>query len=256
MDFQFFGHTDIGTTRQTNQDALVIKTAVAGNIKVTMGAVCDGVGGLSQGEKASREAVSRLSDWFDYEMPQIIGQEGETDILQNRWEQLIDEINDKIYTFGQQNGISMGTTMTAILIWDRQYFIAHVGDSRAYEIASGVYQITEDHSFLAREVRCGRMTEEEARKDGRSNLILQCIGARASVEPDFLRGNLRDQVTFLLCSDGFWHHMGDEELYGFFSPDHLTDAKSLRANALMAAELVKQRGETDNISVLVFRISS
>ena len=93
MEFLYFGHTDIGTTRETNQDALVIKTMVLGDKKIAMGAVCDGVGGLSHGEKASSETAKRLSEWFDYEIPQIIGQEDEEEILINRWEQLITEIN-------------------------------------------------------------------------------------------------------------------------------------------------------------------
>lgn len=255
MEFHYYGHTDIGPVRKSNQDALIIKTAVAGGKKIAMGAVCDGVGGLSHGERASCEAARQLSDWFDYEIPQIMGQEEEEEILFNRWKQLVAEINGKIYAFGQQNSTSLGTTMTAILIWDKQYFIAHVGDSRAYEITSGVRQITEDHSFLAREVRCGRMTEEEARKDKRSNLILQCLGAREQVNPDFFRGNVNGLVTFLLCSDGFWHCISNEELYGYFSPECLDSAETIRENTVKMTELAKQRGERDNISVLVLRVS-
>ena len=256
MEFLYFGHTDIGTTRETNQDALVIKTMVLGDKKIAMGAVCDGVGGLSHGEKASSETAKRLSEWFDYEIPQIIGQEDEEEILINRWEQLITEINEKIYEFGQNKNISLGTTMTAILVWDKKYLGAHVGDSRAYEIASDVYQLTEDHSFLAREVRCGRMTKEEAKHDKRSNLILQCVGARPNVKPDFFRGNVRDLVTFLLCSDGFWHYISDEEMYEAFNPDHLKNADTIQKNVLDMMELMKQRGERDNISVIVFRVAS
>ena len=246
--------TDIGTTREVNQDALLVTSAEIGGEEVVLAAVCDGVGGLSHGENASRAAAQMMSEWFDYELPQILNQDDESQIMANRLEQKIHDINYKINMYGRENNITLGTTMTAMLFWRDQYFGIHVGDSRAYEIAGSVYQITEDHSFLAREVACGRMTEEEAKNDSRRNVILQCLGAKEQVKPDILRGNVRENCTYLLCSDGFWHYIEKEEWMRYFSPLGLTDSDEIHKRLEEAVQLVKERGEKDNITAIALKI--
>lgn len=246
--------TDIGTTREVNQDALLVTMTDIEGKKAVLAAVFDGVGGLSHGENASRAAAQMMSDWFNYELPQILNQEEESQIMANRLEQKVHDINYKIFMFGKENDISLGTTMTAMLFWKDQYYGVHVGDSRAYEIAASPYQITKDHSFLAREVACGRMTEEEAKNDSRRNLILQCLGAKEQVKPDIIRGNIRENCTYLLCSDGLWHYMENEEWMKYFSPLKLADADEIHRELEKTVQLVKDRGEKDNITAVALKI--
>lgn len=255
MEFCYSYITDTGTTREVNQDVLLVKTAEIDGEKAVLAAVCDGVGGLSNGENASRAAAQMLSDWFNYEMPQILNQEDESQIMMNRLDQLVQDINYKIYTYGSQNNITLGTTMTAMLFWKNQYYGVHVGDSRAYEIAASTYQITQDHSFLAREIACGRITKEEAKNDSRRNLILQCIGAREQVMPDMLRGNIRENSVYLLCSDGLWHYIEEEEWVLYFSPYKISGADEIRTELDHVVRLVKERGEKDNITAVALKIS-
>ncbi|MEY8338324.1 protein phosphatase 2C domain-containing protein [Lachnospiraceae bacterium 62-35] len=255
MEFCYSYNTDIGNTRQVNQDALLVTTRDIQGEKAVLAAVCDGVGGLSHGENASRAAARMLSDWFGYELPQIANQEDEALVMTNRLEQLAQDINYKIFVYGKQNNITLGTTMTAMLFWKNQYYIVHVGDSRAYEIGSSFHQITKDHSFLAREVECGRMTKEEAKADKRKNLILQCLGARAQVKPDILCGSMQEDTVYLLCSDGFWHLIEEEEWTEYFMPSRMTDDLVIHETLQSVVRLVMDRGEKDNITAVALKVS-
>lgn len=84
-----------------------------------------------------------------------------------------------------------------------KYFIAQSGDFRAYEIGDEIKQITEDQSFVAREIKRGSMTKEQALIDPRRNVLLQCIGASKTVGPAFYEGEVKEPKGFILCSGGF-----------------------------------------------------
>ena len=87
MHFSYAYHTDVGTTREVNQDALVIKTWNQSGNSVFLGAVCDGLGGLARGEEASRRAAVMLSEWFDQELVQLIAQIGTKEVVERRLRQ-------------------------------------------------------------------------------------------------------------------------------------------------------------------------
>ena len=92
-----------------------------------------------------------------------------------------------------------------------RYFGIHVGDSRIYKIGKRTMeQITNDHSRVMQEVRMGIITPTEAERDTRKNQLLQCIGARGSIQTEFFSGNIDLAETFLLCSDGFVHKLQEK----------------------------------------------
>jgi len=254
MKFIYSCQTDTGTVRENNQDSLVVKSLCMEGTSVLLAAVCDGVGGLSFGELASRKAVEMISSWFDFELPQIIGKPQIERVLNFRFRQLVSGINKEIYYSNCRNRISSGTTLTALLLWDYRYLIAHVGDSRIYGIGRQVKQLTRDHSWVANEVAMGRMTASEAAHDSRQNVILKCIGAEAGVEPDFLEGSVREATVFILCTDGFWHHVEADEWAQWFSPAAITGEKELSENLYYIAERVKRRGESDNITAVAIDV--
>lgn len=253
MRFTYSCRTDKGTVRENNQDSLVVKSAAMGASRVALAAVCDGVGGLSRGEEASRKAAELLSAWFDYELPQIMGESGADRLMPRRLRQLVKEINQEIYCANCRSHISSATTLTAVLLWDYRYLIAHIGDSRVYRIGRQARQMTQDHSWVAQEVAMGRMTREEARKSDRQNVILKCIGAEEEAEPDILEGHIQEETVFLLCTDGFWRLVEEPEWNAFFSPAAAREG-NLTEHLYYMTEAVKRRGESDNITAVAIRV--
>lgn len=254
MRFIYSCQTDVGAVRKENQDSLVVKSLNTGDHMVLFAAVCDGVGGLKQGELTSRKAAEMLSAWFDYELPQIMKQPQVEEILRYRFRQLIADVNKEIYYTNCRSGISSATTLSALLLWDYHYLIAHVGDSRIYGINRQAVQLTQDHSWVAQEVAMGHMSPEEASRDSRKNVILKCIGMEPDVAADILEGAVSEPTVFILCTDGFWHHVRWDEWGRLFSPGVVFQEKTLAENLYYIADQVKRRGESDNITAIAIDV--
>ena len=158
-----------------------------------------------------------------------------------------------IKNYGARQGVRLGTTAVVMLLTTERYFIMNVGDSRAYEISQTLNQLTNDQTFVAREVALGNMTPEQAEVDERRSVLLQCIGASEEVYPDFFTGNTLINATYMLCSDGFRHEVKADEIFNSFRPDVLNSESDMNQNTVGLIELNKQRNERDNISVVLVR---
>ena len=142
-----------------------------------------------------------------------------------------------------------------MLFTQNKYFLMNVGDSRAYRINEGIRQLTKDQTFVAREIEAGRMTPEEAERDERRNVLLQCIGASEKVYPDFFFGKIQQDEIYMLCSDGFRHVISEDEIFAEFRPEVLENQTFMNNNALKLITLNKERMERDNISVVLIKTS-
>jgi PPM family protein phosphatase len=254
MEVLTAAYTDIGISKQTNQDSLCLKVAETSLGMVVLALICDGMGGLSKGEVASASVVNTFSDWFDEELPAFLAK-NELSNIQYRWEQLIQEQNQKIDEYGRNNNVQLGTTWTALLLIDSKFMlIGHVGDSRVYRIQHKLEVLTEDQTVVGRDVRSGVLTPEQAKLDPRRNVLLQCIGASRIVEPQFIQGTPVAGEVYMLCSDGFRHMITEDEIYHSFSPQVLVNERVMEEKAKALVELNKQRKETDNITVLLIKI--
>ena len=140
------------------------------------------------------------------------------------------------------------TTLVVALVDDsNNLWLANVGDSRAYVVGDGrMTQLTQDHSWVGEQVRSGRMTPAEARSSDRRNLITRSVGFSELVEVD-LQGPLRLQAgeTLILCSDGLYDQVSDDEIAAVAAEMNPDDA----ASGLV--EMANERGGPDNISVVV-----
>jgi len=256
MNFLTTYLTDIGIKKQTNQDALCIKTANTSFGRVAFCLVCDGMGGLSKGEVASAMVTTAFSDWFDYQLPFLMkNNEISFTNLQQQWNDIIFQQNNRLREYGSENGVQLGTTLTALLLVNEDYYIVNVGDSRAYEIKDSVFQLTNDHSVVAREIQRGNLTAEQAKRDPRRNVLLQCIGAGATnvIVPEFLQGRTKINCIYMLCTDGFVHEISDKEIFDNFNINLLVDEKCMQERSKYLVDLDKSRMEPDNISVLLIR---
>lgn len=252
---KYFGAavTDIGIKKQTNQDSICLKIAETGDGKqVAMVIVCDGMGGLDKGELASATVIRRLSAWFMNELPKKLNNFYWDDVSKE-WTILIKQMNQQLIQYGKMIKVNLGTTVTAMLIVDEEYMIAHVGDSRAYRISDGISQITEDQTFIAREIKSGNMTPEEAAKDKRRNMLLQCVGASRDVEPVMTFGKVMANEVYMLCSDGFRHKISEEEIYENFYPRGINTPTDIERKEKHLVAMVKARQEKDNISVVAIK---
>lgn len=245
--------TDVGIVKKTNQDSLLIKQAVydKDNKQVLLAVVCDGMGGLAKGELASATVIREFSRWFDEELPFEL-QHLNLEVIGGKWTHMLKQLNAKISQYGLNLGANLGTTFTGMLFAEGKYLIVHVGDTRAYYVNNGLKQLTIDQSFVEREVRRGNMTPEQARVDSRRNLLLQCVGASKDVEPEVIVGETQ-QGVYLLCSDGFRHQVSPQEMAQYFDARALAHKQAMHNNAKHVIDLVKSRGERDNISVLLVK---
>lgn len=253
MHFMAIAETDIGTTKGTNQDSVLIKHASTDDGEVLMAVVCDGMGGLAKGELASATVIRAFSEWFDKALPHEL-ENLDLQVIGGKWGNLLRDLNGRIGEYGRRNSCSLGTTFTGCLFVGNQYVIAHVGDSRLYHIDSSMNLLTEDQTFVAREVRRGNMTPEQAKVDKRRNLLLQCVGASPMVEPQIFVGIL-EKGAYMICSDGFRHEISETEMYESLNPINFVNKNAMHSNARYLIEQVKQRKERDNITVVLIKVS-
>lgn len=252
MRFIATADTDIGISKDTNQDSVLIKHAMADGKEILLAVVCDGMGGLSKGELASATVIRAFAKWFDEELPFEL-ENIDLQVIGAKWSLLLKELNAQILEYSKENGIEgVGTTFSGILFIDDQYVIGHVGDTRIYHIGSSMTQLTTDQTFVAREISRGTMTLEQAKTDKRRNLLLQCIGASKVVEPQIICGRT-EKGAYMLCSDGFRHEITEAEIYESLNPINLMNKDAMHNNAKYLIEQNKSREEKDNISVLLIK---
>lgn len=270
MIFKVAGYTDKGAVKESNQDSYLIKVASTPLGDVALAVIADGMGGLSKGELASAHVVRTMDEWFENKFPDYLEAMGSSvagleRLVEAQLNGLVQELNLAILKYGWAKRKTLGTTFTALLCVGSRYSIAHVGDSRVYEIApKGVVQLTEDQTFVQQELSAGRITEEEAKNHPRRNVLLQCLGAYREVDPQIVSGTLSKGATYLLCSDGFRHELSSEEIGRNFSAEALADCwqSESDSNGLNRYKLVEQkiqqlvqeierRGEKDNITAIV-----
>jgi hypothetical protein len=145
----------------------------------------------------------------------------------------------------------MGTTMTVALVENREVWIGHVGDSRAYLIRDGrLEQLTEDHSLVAELVRSGKLSPEEAETHPQRSVITRVLGTDPDVDVDVFSVPTRPGDVFMLCSDGLTSMVADDRILELVEK-HRSDLKRA-AKALVDA--ANKGGGEDNITIVLFEI--
>lgn len=254
MNYIISATTDIGNVKTTNQDSFCVKSLTTRQGKMVFAVLCDGMGGLAKGEVASSTVINAFSNWAMTRLPQLCESEINDYDIRSEWSGLVTAYNEKIKNYGKRSGISLGTTITAMLLTDNRYYILNVGDTRAYKIdASSVEVITKDQTVVAREVEQGIITEEQAKTDPRRSVLLQCIGASDAVYPDMFFGAIQKDAVYMLCSDGFRHEITQEEIHQYLQPDVMLSEEAMKQNMDSLIAINKQRQERDNITVVSVR---
>ena len=148
MRYLIAAHTDVGIKKKTNQDSYMIKEAQTKMGRIFFGVLCDGMGGLSNGELASATVIRAMEQWFETDFPQLLvhttDAEEVLEKVKNDWHVIANELNVQLARYVEGTGNRMGTTIVTLLLIKNQYFIMNVGDSRAYALSNQVYQLTKD----------------------------------------------------------------------------------------------------------------
>jgi serine/threonine protein phosphatase PrpC len=257
-----FGRTDVGRTREHNEDAFVVADLTANNAtlqpevrthkageKGSLFMVADGMGGAAAGEIASDMAVKVVlgemqTQWI---AQPVATAEGFVRAIKAATKAANEQINAFAASHPEYRG--MGTTATIAGFLGDTVYLAQVGDSRAYIVRNGVArQITKDQSLMQKLIEAGELTEEEAEHSERRNIILQALGPEATVKVDLTHQQLRRGDTLVLCSDGLSGQVTKDEIATIVQghSDLMSACKALidRANA---------NGGPDNITVILAR---
>ena len=260
MRYLLAGQTEKGKREGVNQDTiLLVKEQYDGQERV-LAVVCDGMGGLKSGELASKAVVRLFSEWFEEGLPEISAElkceeEDFEDDLYDSWEELLQNAHGMIKKYGQDNRIQIGTTATVMLLQGSRYYIAHIGDSRIYEIKKNAVQLTRDQTLACFEKQDSGEVRGK-KKSNKSGMLLQGIGASEKIYPVYVSGTVEDDTVYLLCSDGFRHQLCSTELEEWFCPEILSDEEQMEDKLRSVINVLRQRGEKDDISALLIWASA
>ncbi len=207
--------------------------------------VADGMGGHQAGDVASRLAVDTFREALK-ELPAGLPLEEAKTLLR----QAILEANEVVFELAAQNDHyhNMGTTVVAALLTDGYGVIAHIGDSRAYKLRDGdLRQMTEDHTLVNELAKTGQISAEEAANHPRRNVLTRALGTDAQVEVDVKGFAWKSGDMLLLCSDGLYSMVDNEELLATLQ----AEALDLEGKADRLIELALEAGGDDNVTVLL-----
>lgn len=240
-------YSDTGIQKETNQDSLLlVQRGQTQDDEAVLAVICDGVGGLKMGERSSAAVVTAFRDWFYKRVLKLYVQETPETELFDDWDNLIQSLHIRLKDNSEKAGFRSGTTVEAVLFMKGRYYICHVGDCRTYIISDTLTQLTTDHTIVQRELTEGKLTPEQARKDSRQSLLLQCVGAGKDVKPDYLSGDVLPHRTFLICCDGFRRKVTEAEIKK--SCRYSSKEKKLHEALEETAQLCMKRKEMDNIT--------
>lgn len=241
-----WGLTDAGNVREQNQDAYCIEPL---GESALLALVCDGMGGAKAGNVASRLA----SEVFSEEVKRSFHPEMTADEAERMLRAAASLANITVYEHARlsEEFSGMGTTLVAVLIFEKATLALNVGDSRAYHInPDGVRCITTDHSVVELMVQRGELTPEQAKTHPSKNLITRAVGTAKMVFADVFRVETTKNDCLLLCSDGLSNLMADQEI--LFEVAHGARRDDCCQRLL---EIAKERGAPDNVTTVLISLS-
>jgi len=257
-----FGKTDVGRTREHNEDSFVVADLNTMNATLQpevrthhpgeMGSlfmVADGMGGAAAGEVASAMATEVVLQELDARWRHAAEHDSET--FARAIKAAAETANARIHRYATEHpeNRGMGTTATIAGLLADTLYLAQVGDSRAYLVRNGVaQQITKDQSLMQKLVEAGEITAEEAEVSERRNIILQALGPEPVVKVDLTHQQVRRGDVLVLCSDGLSGQIRTADIARVVEeqPDLVNVCKQL-------IDLANEAGGPDNITVIAVR---
>lgn len=244
----------IGRQRELNEDSLfTLATSIAGHSSTApfgLFIIADGMGGHQYGEVASNTAIRTMSSYILkkfhatlFGQPSMPVEESLQEIMQNA----IAEAQRVVL----EEAPGSGTTVTAALVVGQQLTIGHVGDSRGYLIYNDqrIETITRDHSLVRRLEELGQITAAEAAVHPQRNVLYRALGQGESLDPDLSTIPFPVGGYLLLCSDGLWGVVPDEEMRKI-----IAEAPTIQRACQNLIAAANAAGGPDNISAILVQL--
>jgi protein phosphatase len=257
-----FGRTDVGRTREHNEDSFVVADLSTGNATLqpevrvhnagprgSLFMVADGMGGAAAGEIASAMATEVVLE--EMQRMWVEGVDRSPGAFARALKHAAKAANTRInsYAVAHPENRGMGTTATIAGLLQDTIYVAQIGDSRGYIVRDGIgIQITKDQSLMQKLVEAGELTEEEAEHSERRNIILQALGPEASIKVDLTHQPLRRGDTLVLCSDGLSTQISRDTI-----AEIIESEKDLTQACRKLIDAANAKGGPDNITVIVAR---
>jgi serine/threonine protein phosphatase PrpC len=236
-----FGYVYEAGKRARNEDALIFRSSLFAAGELVFAAVCDGMGGMEDGQDASYFCVNEMEAWYDRQLLPLIGTcglpSGEKELkaaIQSKGFGLYRQINRQLFEQMRYRGRKMGTTATMCIIYRKRYYLFHLGDSRAYLLGK-----------FPGKFSCRQLTKDQGTERG----LCKCLGLNKEWKPDFRTGAL-EKKGLLLCTDGFWRKYEPGVWKTCLNPVKMRDEAGMRKRLRELADYNLRMGETDNISAL------
>lgn len=234
------GKTDRGLVRSINEDSIYI------NEKLRLALVADGMGGHSSGETASKLTAGVIRDYFRMGRLDTESRDPLFSETTNRLKAAVMMANKTVYEAAQKSPQwrGMGTTVAAAVLTENRLSYAHVGDSRIYLVRSGsIVQLTDDHSCARKEAD---QNEIQALSSDMNNVLTRAVGIEAQVEVDVGELTVFEGDLLLLCTDGLYNMVSDEDILQI-----ILRAGNVRAASEILIDAANENGGMDNISAIV-----
>lgn len=232
--------SDIGSVREVNQDAVCYRHLKQGKETLVLCVVGDGVGGLEHGEMASSFLVRRAEEWFEDLATWIAVSETEPEVLFSHLKDAVECWNEDLCQICRRENLKTGSTLSLLFLIRHRYYIIHVGDSRVYRYRGGMLeQLTVDDS-VAR-LKTGQM----------KSYLNNYMGKQEQLWFQALEGDAEKGDVFVVCSDGFYHHLVEADIEAVHEKRWRKDPDGFCSGMIRA---MIERGERDNISVCVAEV--
>jgi serine/threonine-protein kinase len=243
MKVKCFQVSSVGAVRDHNEDFVVFWEPQEFDQRQKLGSIAilaDGVGGIGNGDVASRTAAETAIDVFRESKPEATP----ADVFR----QIYETASSKIYQVSREKG-RMATTMLTSIFREDKVNIAHVGDSRAYLIRAGkIRRLTSDHSYTSLQVKLGLLLERNAMTSPHRSTLTRALGFDPICRYDLLAEPMQPGDVILQCSDGLYGFVLDEEIADIVNKFHPGQAcKNLIA-------LAEKRQASDNVSLQLIQV--
>lgn len=252
--FQAACAQSVGQQRDHNEDSIFMLTTVLAtsgeNVPLGLYVVADGMGGHKHGELASGLAVRSIANSILRKIflsTIAVKPSPPDESIQEILENSVQEAHRVI----MKEAPGSGTTLTTVLLMEKHMSIAHVGDSRAYQInpEGHLLALTRDHSLVMRMMELGQLTAEEAAIHPQRNVLYKALGQGEPFIPDITSSPLPEASYLLLCSDGLWGVVPEEEISRI-----VLTTPSLQTTCQMLIDAANRAGGPDNISAILIRL--
>lgn len=247
---------ECGSVAKRNQDSLVLLQVLTARGRVLMAAVCDGMGGLTQGEWASGYVTKRLQEWFYESLLRAIQKKKPYWMIRRSLDRLVYHMQEQLAQYGEREEIRLGTTMTVLVIWEKTYLLWHLGDTRVYRL--GNVKSSQNARSHGRSAGNGKymsgvvcMTQDHVRG---TNRLTKCVGTFGYKRPDFRLGAVRPGHGLLLCTDGFRHFIEESELADVLRPEQISEEQQIARRLREIGDACMKRGERDNMSAVYVKV--